>query len=283
MSPTAKKIAMRIPKYGIHADIPFEDYLAIDAVSNSFLGRLKDCPAKALMKEDDTKALGFGRAVHSIVLEGFNAFRKDFAIEPTDINKRTKAGKEEYAAFLMENKEKGIVTDDEFTHAINMRLAVYDHPMAKRLLAQGVTEQTIIWTSNGTRCKSRPDALPGDETRTLVDLKTTRDASYEGFLRSVKTFGYARQAAFYLDAMHLVKSGKVGKNRLYDAFVIIAVEKEPPYMVGTYQLDQEFIEAGREEYKALLELNKDYKKSGFYPPYQSGELQMLEMPPWFTN
>ena len=279
--PTAKEIATAVPKYGIHTDIPFKDYLAIDAVSNSFLGKLKQCPAKAQMGQDDTKALGFGRAAHSIILEGFNAFSKDFVIEPTEINKRTKAGKAEYTAFLAENEDKGIITDDEFTHAVNMRLAVYDHPMAKLLLAQGVTEQTIVWTSNGTRCKSRPDALPGDETRTLVDLKTTRDASYDGFLRSVKTFGYARQAAFYLDAMNLVKSGKVGKNRLYDAFVIIAVEKEPPYMVATYQLDDEFIETGREEYKELIELNRIYKKDGFYPPYQSGELQMLEKPSWY--
>ena len=279
--PTAKQIAMRTPKYGIHADIPFTDYLAIDAVSNSYLGKLKQCPVKSQMEQDDTKALGFGRAVHSIVLEGFCAFDKDFVVEPTDINKRTKAGKEEYAAFLKENEDKGIITDDEFTHAINMRMAVYDHPMAKKLLAQGVTEQTIVWTSNGVRCKSRPDALPGDETRTLVDLKTTRDASYEGFLRSVKTFGYARQAAFYLDAMNLVKSGKVGKNRLYDAFVIIAIEKEPPYMVGTYLMDEELIEYGREEYKELLELNKGYKKSGFYPPYKSGELETLYKPQWW--
>ncbi|MCK5132371.1 MAG: PD-(D/E)XK nuclease-like domain-containing protein, partial [Candidatus Sabulitectum sp.] len=74
---------------------------------------------------------------------------------------------------------------------------------------------------------------------------------------------------------------KVGKNRLYDAFVIIAIEKEPPYMVGTYLMDEELIEYGREEYKELLELNKGYKKSGFYPPYKSGELETLYKPQWW--
>ncbi|MCK5236156.1 MAG: PD-(D/E)XK nuclease-like domain-containing protein [Deltaproteobacteria bacterium] len=279
MSPTAKEIAKGWPEYGIHGDVPFEDYLAIDAVSNSYLGKLKQCPAKALMENEDTPALGFGRAVHSLVLEGFDPFRKDFAVMPK-IDKRTKVGKARYATFLEKHGGKGIITVDEYAHAFGMRKAIHSHPMAKKLLAQGVTEQTVIWTSNGTRCKSRPDALPGGKTRALVDLKTTEDASPEGFKRSIKKWGYARQAAFYLDAMNLVKSGKVGKNRLYDVFIIIAVEKKPPYMVATFQLDQEYIEAGREEYKELIELNRTYEKDGFFPPYQSGELQLLEKPPW---
>lgn len=278
MSPTAKEIAKRAPKYGIHANIPFKDYLEIDAVSNSFLGRLKNCPAKALMKEDDTKALGFGRALHSIVLEGFKAFKKDYAVLPKGIDRRTTIGKAKYATFLAKNKGKGIITADEFIHAKNIRRAVFDHPFAKKVLGRGVTEQTIIWESDGIRCKSRADSLPGGNTRALVDLKTTEDASYEGFLRSIYKYGYARGGAFYLDAVNFKKEGE-----LYDTFIFVVVEKKPPYIVGTYQLSGELIEYGREEYLELLKLNRECQENNFYPAYRSGELQMLEMPPWFTN
>ncbi len=281
MSPTAKEIAERIPKYGIHADIPFKDYLAIDAVSNSYLGRLKDCPAKVLMKEEDTKALGFGRALHSIVLEGFDAFHKDFAIAPKGIDKRTTVGKAKYAAFLAKSAGKGIITADEFVHAKNIRDAIFNHPFAKKVLGRGVTEQTIIWESEGILCKSRADALPGGDTRALVDLKTTEDASYDGFLRSVKKYGYARGGAFYLDAVNFREGVEVEKDERYDAFIFVVVEKKPPYIVGAYQLSGELIEYGREEYLRLLQLDRECKENNFYPAYRSAKLETLEMPLWF--
>lgn len=272
---TAKEIAEGWPEYGIHSDIPFKDYLAIDAVSNSYLGRLKDCPAKALMKEDDTTALGFGRALHSIVLEGFDAFHEDFAVAPK-FDRRTTVGKAQYADFMAGVGSKGIITADEFSHAKNIRRAVFDHPFAKKVLGRGIVEQTVIWESDGIQCKSRPDALPGGNTRALVDLKTTEDASYEGFMRSVKKYGYARGAAFYLDAVNFGRD--LG---LYDTFIFVVVEKKPPYIVGTYQMSGEFIERGREEYKELLALDKECKENNFYPAYRSGELEMLELPLWW--
>ena len=55
-------------KPGIYPNIPFREYLKIEAVSNSYLGRLDECPAKGLIPRKDTDSLGLGRAVHTVVL-----------------------------------------------------------------------------------------------------------------------------------------------------------------------------------------------------------------------
>jgi hypothetical protein len=183
---------------------------------------------------------------------------------------------------MLLNAGKITIKHNDYKTLLGMRVSIQAHPAASKLIEEGVAEQTIIWREQGTSllCKARPDLLPNRNKRTLIDLKTTRDASSFQFLRSVLHYGYHRQAAFYLDALYNVKVGRVGKNRVYDSFVIIAVETAAPYHVECYALDEELIEVGRREYIELLKLELDCRAKDFYPNYKDAGIQTLEKPIW---
>ena len=259
---------------GIYPDIPHDVYHAMHGyVSNSYLSRLNKCPAAAKVPQEDTPALLFGRAVHCYVLEGEEEFFKQFCVAPA-VNKRTNGGKAEWAEFCAANPGKGVITADEMRQLTFMREAVYQHPFARMVLADGKSEQTVIWadSATGIKCKCRPDRIPSNGAGVLVDLKTTTDAGEYGFGRSVANYGYARQAAMYLDGINAASGSD------FDAFVFVAVEKEPPYRVEVYELDPEFIEWGRMDYQRLLQIEAQCREQGEYPNRQSNEMITLYKP-----
>lgn len=258
---------------GIYDNIPYRKYQELPYVSNSYLGRLASCPAKALVPREDTPALIFGRAVHCYILEGKRTFNKEFVIAP-DIDKRTKDGKEEWDTFLKKAKDKTIISSTDFKTICDMKDSILKHPFAPILLKEGVSEQTVIWRDDETEiiCKCRPDRVPSGDKGVLVDLKTTNDASEKAFTHAVINYGYARQAAFYMDGI------TKATGMTFDAFVFIVVEKEPPYRVEVYELDMEFIGWGYEKYKELLRLEKQCRQNGRYPHYQNAGASVIYKP-----
>jgi exodeoxyribonuclease VIII len=105
-----------------------------------------------------------------------------------------------------------------------------------------------------------------------VDFKSTDNASKDAFSKSIANYGYARQAAYYLD---LAKDSGLP----HTEFVFVAVEKEPPYAVGIYQLDQESIQWGRKKYTDLLSLYIKCRDENHWPGY-SQEPQIISLPQW---
>jgi len=258
----AEKITSLEP--GIHSDIPASAYHAMtDYVSKSYLKRLDKCPAAAKVPQEDTPAMAFGRASHVFLLEGEEAFIEECAVIPAGIDRRTKAGKDEWGYFVAVNQGKTIITAEEFHKIIEMRQALQKHPFAPKLLADGVSEQTVIWVDRdtGIMCKCRPDRIPSGNKGVLVDLKTCSCAAEYEFCRDVVKYGYCIQSAFYLDGLNAVA------NNGFDAFCFIAMEKEPPYRTETYMLDADFIAYGRDEYRRLLRIEQKCRERGFYPNY----------------
>ncbi len=102
-----------------------------------------------------------------------------------------------------------------------MSKALLDCAPAKKLLsAAGKAEQSYFWTDKetGLGCKCRPDYM-FDDGSTIVDLKTTTDASLKGFSRSVCNFRYHVQAGFYLHGIE--QSTGVRPDR----FIFVAIER----------------------------------------------------------
>lgn len=268
----AEKITSLEP--GIHSDIPASAYHAMtDYVSKSYLKRLDKCPAAAKVPQEDTPAMAFGRASHVFLLEGEEAFIKECAVIPAGIDQRTKAGKEDWAHFKAMNQGKTIITAEEFRRIIEMRQALQKHPFAPKLLADGVSEQTVIWmdAETGVGMKCRPDRIP-DGKGVLVDLKTCSCAGEYEFCRDVVKYGYAMQAALYLDGLNTVTGNE------YDAFCFIALSKEPPYQTEVYILDGEFIQYGRDEYRRLLAIELKCRNEQFYPHYKNQGIVTLCKP-----
>lgn len=264
---------------GIYSDIPHDVYHSMrDYVSNSYLSRLDKCPAAAKVPQEDTPAMLLGRAVHCYVLEGAEEFDKHFCVAPA-VNKRTNGGKAAWAEFCAANPGKDVITADEYQMLIAMREAVYQHPFARMVLAEGLSEQTVIWadSTTGIKCQCRPDRIPSNGVGVLVDLKTTGDAGERGFTHSVVNYGYARQSAFYLDGYNAATGADA------DAFIFIAVEKIPPYRVETYLLDPEFIRFGRYDYQRLLNIELQCREQGAYPNRQTDELITLYCPKYLKG
>lgn len=267
---------------GIYQGIPAAEYHALPLISNSYLKKLAKCPANAKVVDDtETKALILGRAAHVMTLEGAMAFHAEFGVLPEGINLRTNAGKEALATFQAGNANKMILSADDYGVITGIRQSVQTHPFAKALLQEGVSETTVIFdsTSGGhpIRCKCRPDRTPSVDMATLIDLKTTEDASYTAFLRSCVKYGYFTQAAFYVDGYNAVKPEA---DPAMDTFVFIAVEKKPPFRCEVYTVDQELITWGRGEYQRLLALEAECRRNNLWPHFTNAGADDLLMPSW---
>lgn len=264
---------------GMIPGIPINDYHAGPGVSKSQLGKFAQSPAhyKASLGRvaPESTALRLGRAAHSFILE---PDADDVLVAP-DVNKRTKAGREEWELFTAEAEAAGktVVTREEMETLRGMRDSVYYHPAAQRLLfahgGRAMVEHSAYWydLQSGELCRCRPDFLRPDFI--AVDLKTTDDASPWAFARSISKFRYYLQAAFYSDGIKAATGEKV------QSFVFVAVEKAPPYAVAVYQLDDQGVETGRAEYRRLLLDLADCKIKNYWPGY-SDRVETISLPKW---
>ncbi len=167
-----------------------------------------------------------------------------------------------------------VVEAKDYDVACRMRDTLWAHPGARFLLAAGVAEKTILFEDyeTGALCKCRPD-FHNTAVDWLVDLKTTTDASPEGFGRSAYNYRYHVQAAFYSD-------GKYQATDVYPkGFAFVAIEKEYPYAVGIYAADENTIELGNKSYMEDLRTYVACKESNVWPGYPN-TIEPLQMPGW---
>lgn len=250
------------------------DYNNHPAVRNSELGYLLRSPAHwwAYKRNppEPSDAQAFGTACHFGVLEPQKFFDR-YAALPEGCDLRTAAGKAAKAELIAANRIP--LKADEYQRINAIIEAVYSHPTASKYLTGGVVENAYFWTDpdTGIQCKARPDYLRDDSI--YIDLKTTDDASHAEFTRSVGKWAYARQAAFYIDGL------KAATGRVSAGCVLIAVEKEPPYGIGVYVLDDAAMECGRGQYKRALLTLSACQKTGVYPCYPE-ETQAITLPEW---
>lgn len=263
---------------GIYPAISHDDYHALtEYINNSYLSKLSKIPALAKLPPEDSPAMMFGRAFHAFLLEGQDAFDLSFRVVPDGLDMRTKAGKDAKSAIVASGK--GAISHDDYQTIQDMAGAVLSHPFALQLLAEGDSEMSVFWIDKdtGLKCKCRPDRIPSGEKGVVVDLKTTGDASERGFTSSVFRYGYARQAGMMLDGINTVS------NKEIDAFIIIAVEKTPPYRCEVYVLDDEVLDFGKREYKRLLALEKECRDKNHWPHYLMPGAGTIYLPAYAHN
>lgn len=242
------------PEPGAYPGTPMADYHAWPGASNSQLSRLMRSPAhlRAYLESEqkDTPALRFGRAAHSAILEP-DLFASLYVRAPEGLDKRTKAGKEKWAELEEKYDADCILKPEDYDACMGMRDAVHGMKRAHgTLTGPGEVELSCVWDDpeTGVRARGRFDRhSPELAGGAIVDLKTTRSASRLEFERSIFTFGYHRQAGMYL-------AGAKALGIPARHFVILAVEKEPPYGVGVFRLTEGAVDAGEEQIRPLLQL-----------------------------
>ena len=259
-------------------------YHAHPAVSKSHLDLIARSPlhywARYLdpdrVTPEPSPQMRLGTALHTHVLE-LSRWDEEIAVAPA-MDRRTKAGKEAYAAFEADAGGKTVITADDAEQVMAMGRAVMRHPAAAMLLGlPGKAETTHMWTdaATGLECKCRPDWLT-DDGSIVVDLKTTKDASPRGFRQSVASYRYHVQAGWYLHGLEQA----TGKRP--DQFIFICVESTAPYATAVYAADAEMIERGHDQAMRDLAKLAVCKAADSWPSY-SDQIETLSLPGWMTG
>lgn len=222
---------------------------------------------------EPSPAMTLGSALHCLALEP-DKFDARYAVAPAGVDRRTKAGKEEWAAFEEASKGKTVLSAEQMEQARGMADAIAASNAASRALAMCPhREHAIEWIDPVTDlpCKGVLDAW-GD--RWIIDIKTTDDASARAFARTVANYQYHGQGAFYLDGLALT-SPPTGPRY----FLLVAVEKSTPYGVRVYSCSQDMIVTGRQLYLKLLGRHAECVSAGKWPGYPD-EVAPIDLPAW---
>lgn len=268
-------------KPSIQIGMPEAEYHARPELSSTGARRLLEAPARFRWHQDNAEppreAFDVGTAVHTKVL-GAGA---PLAVIPAELlasngAASTKAAKD----WIADARADGLipVKQDVADEVDAIAEAVLAHPEAQALLAQsGNPEVSLFGTDpdTGVDMRARFDYLPDPtvETPIAVDLKTARDASPEGCERAAAEHRYDIQQEFYLHLFAIVTGDFTGRMKF------VVVEKEPPYLVGVYELANEFADMGRRKVRQALETYAACAAADLWPGYPTTP-EPLQPPTW---
>lgn len=225
-------------------------------------------------QQEQKSHFNVGKAVHDLLLlEGL--FPKNYFILPEGYDGRVKKWfdvKEEMEAAV----ESGIpvLRHAEYVMVEAIAEQVSRDDIAPHLLKSGQPEMTLAAKDpiTGVWMRARPDVLP-DTKDIIPDLKTTLSAHPEAFEKQATTMGYFQSAALYLDLIDLIYGEADRKRR----FILIVVEKEPPYLVQHYHLDDEAIQMGRMLNRRALNVFAECLRTGVWTGYSHPKNPILPL------
>lgn len=160
----------------------------------------------------------------------------------------------------------------DFELACRMAESIDRHELAGALLRSGKPEVTLAAKDpkTGRWLRTRPDVLP-DTMDVIPDIKTTVNAQPDAFCASATRFGYFMAAAHYLDVIDLVY-GEAKRS-----FVLITVEKEPPYLVTLYAVDEGDIHEARMLNRRALNKFDECLRTGDWHGYATDDQPILPL------
>ena len=260
------------------------DYYAIKALSHSMLSCLAQNPMECKMRyvddpptlpKKDSAAFAMGHAVHCLALEP-NEFSNRFAIAPK-CDRRTNAGKAEWAQFLVDCEGKELLDDQQYEDALDCVQALNNHPQFATIMAQPRrVEVPFEFDLFGHKFKAKPDAII-DSMKLILDIKTTDDASPHRWQWSAVDYGYHRQNAIYREALR----NDTGE---WYRFIFAVVEKPKPSTrgipptVALYELDPDTVLMGYEDTQRLVQDYEDRTANGWWQQYYSNGIVPLRLP-----
>lgn len=250
------------------------------AISQSELKDLAKSPryyeAKHILKtipHESTRSQEIGTLVHAAILED-NKLWNLMAIPPREVlasNGHRRGGA--YDNWKALQGGKIIITEDELQMIDSIVVQARKHPVLQMFLQNKLQiEMPILWEDalSGLKCKGIPDLVC--KTSYVVDVKTCQNV--DDIERSVATYGYHLQAAFYLRGC----SSHYGNQ--YDNFVILAVETNPPYRVHARLLDEQAIMVGNMKIDELLADYARRKEANDWSEEAEKEITVLSLPKW---
>ena len=256
-------------KPGTYRDLPFKDYLAIDAASKGKLWALHTkTPAHCQVDRDPTPDMVWGTVFHTALLEP-GRFLDGIVANPYD--GRTKDGKK----FKDEHAGYTVISKDDYDGVMAARDALLRNPTIKALIErEGMSEATGVWIDpdTGLLCRCRPDHYV-PSLAMAVDIKTTTNAGAKAFAKTAANFGYDLQAEFYSEGWNRAGGGEV------ENFIFVVVERDPPYAHALYEIDEPGRAMGQVIMRKALARYAECKASGVWPGHPA-EVVRLSFPQW---
>ena len=285
------------------------EYQALPQISGSALVKIhNDCPAAWRFGENEpTKALADGIAAHAAILEP-ELFAAEFVrgIDPAQYpdalvtNKDMEAwlkergikgysGKDKIGLMAMldatgedvaviaeiiqahatKNEGKTIVDPKTYDMITQMRAVIFaDAEYASAFTAHGRKFDAPIFelSSVGDKTKCRWDCITADGE--IWDYKTTITAHPEKFARSAHENGYWLKMALQHDR-YAEEFGERPRR-----VVLLAQSKKAPYIPQAYELTDEQLQVGREQYQAALRLYERCNGADVWPAYGGGIVEL---------
>ena len=216
-------------------------------------------------KSDYKREFAIGTSAHLLFLEP-EAFDDRTVIVDAD-NYQTKAAKTARDDAHEAGKSPLLMKERDLVFA--MREALNSDPLARTLIGQVTTEETIVWIDDvtGCWCKARPDIRP-NHRRYAVDYKTAASAEPSAFERSAWNYRYWQQAAWYLDAIEAMHGERPA------AFFFLCQAKDPPYLVTVHRVDDGYLEWGELENRKARETFARCLETGRWPGYADKALPL---------
>ena len=210
-------------------------------------------------KEEAERHYSIGSALHEMVLEP-ELFMQNYIIAPK-FDKRTKDGKAGYEAFMQIAQGKTIVFEDEMEMIQKMSENAMKNEILTDLIKDSYRELSIytVDKKTGLKIRLRPDSFSNNKS-TMTDIKTCLDSSPRKFKSDVYSYGYSISAAYYMDFANK------------ENYVFAAMEKQQPYQVSLYILDDDMIEYGRQQYRMGLDLIKWSFDNNYWCDYNEFEI-----------
>lgn len=258
-----------------------EQYDAMEGVRKSDLDLIALSPlhykTQRGAKRIDTPAFRFGRLFHCMTLER-EKVEERFVVAP-DINKRTNAGKAEWENFEGSCLDKGLtwVTQDQWDQALCMMEAVWGNPMFQKLHRNAMFETSFFAgdPETGLIRKARPD-LFNPKLMVIADLKSSEGATAWEFGASAYKYRYYVQDPYYSGVVSNVTHEAV------QAFVFVVVDKNPPYPVSLFALDEQAVGLGDSHWKRDLATLKHCLETDTWPGFDP-KIQALSLPRYAYN
>jgi len=227
-------------------------YADREHVTNSMLSELKKSPLhlkayldKANQKEEKNHNV-YGRAFHCAILEPNFFNERFFVLDDEKVcleiggakPRGTKKYKEWKANKLEKSKGKAILGLDDYNDIMRMRDKIHGIDYFRNLIEITHKEQIMHDEIHGIKRKVKLDAVRHEDF--ALDLKSSKDPVGK-FRNSFYKYDYGRQMSWYKDTS-LVKS-----------IFVLSVEKTWPYSIGFFEVSDDTLDRGREEYESLLE------------------------------
>lgn len=262
----------------IYTHVPFAEYVASPGLNISALKWMAHSPKHyrhALANPKSSPALSLGRAAHVAVLEPERM--SEFAVwdrRSEETGKLCPRNGKHWDKFRAKHAGRDIITEDEYNEALAIQREVHSSKAAMEWLRAGEPEVSMQWTIRGRRCKGRADWINPIGRGALVGLKTSRDPRLYQFSNQIaRSLNYHLQWAWYYDGFEFVTG--VAPEKVIE----IVVENAPPYDTVVYEIPDDVIQQGRDDYMRLLERLEECERTNEWPGVAPGVV-LFSLPEW---